>query len=335
MVIPALGAATRSASFTSFPSSWVPLVRAIAWPAVVLILVGLLVVTKTGRRMLTSVTGRVRGVKVGSVEVDLTPEGAGRAKATLDETFSGFRSAINSEFDRAVYTYGIDRRLQTLLERILQPDLDRYWRAQGTESRSFRSTIHVPDLLFDGALYQLLDYYPSGGGGGRAFGIRFGAIGIAWRLGKDRYTGEAPTNSEQLIQDWGMTQQEASGNRGGGRQSFACIVLRHGGNRMAQLPPASTRSTRLLERLLRVRQTQAAVERPVGSDISEDVGEQVALLYLDAEDANAFGPPTGGAGLPHMLERLKSAATESGLVADLADMGRHLRERGPSVRIFQ
>jgi hypothetical protein len=341
---PAAIAATAAGghSASALANGVVPLIKATAWPLIVLLLILILAFTKRGRGIINSLSSRVSGVKLGPFQVDLTQEAAGRAKITLDDTFSTFRKAINSEFDRAVYAYGIDARLQSVLESVFQTELDQYWKTKKSETEywkknehapPYRCTIHVLDLLFDGALYQLLDYYPSGRGRGRAFSIRFGAIGTAWRLGRHIYDGEVSTEAERLIKEWGMTRREATGERGRNRRSFACIVLRDGGAREEQPLEPTNFFGRYRQRQSRIRRSKRIIERRAMDDT---LGDQVGLLYLDCEQENAFDLPAGAASfsLSPMLEQLRQAAVGSGLVADLADMGRNLRERGPALRLF-
>lgn len=94
---------------------------------------------------------------------------------------------------------------------------------------NFRSTIYVKDLLFSGALVQLLDYYPaSPGNRGRTFSVRFGIIGRAWRLQESLIASSVPTTPGELISEWGMTHDQAF-VQGLGRKSFACILLKDDG----------------------------------------------------------------------------------------------------------
>jgi hypothetical protein len=67
----------------------------------------------------------------------------------------------------------------------------------------------VRGTLFAETFYQLLPYYPRGGGGGRSWSIRFGIVGKAWRRGTSTGEGDLQTSSEDLIDAWGMTREEA------------------------------------------------------------------------------------------------------------------------------
>jgi hypothetical protein len=292
----------------AFPSWVTPLVRATIWPVVVLLLVLPFVVTRRGRLMLSALASRVKGVKAFGVEVDLSEQAAVQAKASLEDIFASYRARIKTEFDRKVYAYRITNTLENILERVFIPELKTYWKRRTRKGRPprFRCTIHVPDLLFDGALYQLVDYYPSGGGRGRAYSDRYGIIGVSWRLRRDRYQGTVSKESDDLVLLWAMTRQEATA-AGHGRQSFACILLEE--------------------------RSQVAGSTNTG-------GGPVGILYLDSEVENAFGeeiPGPGGASkypLTEMLEMLKDATETSGLASNLAKLGNELRQKGPAVKVY-
>jgi len=94
----------------------------------------------------------------------------------------------------------------------------------------YRCTIHVPDLLFAETFYQLLDYIPRQSGPetkGRTWSFRFGFIGKLWRSDKQTDIWEdVPTSVQDLIDNWGMTKEEAE-NAGKGRKSFLGVMLEH------------------------------------------------------------------------------------------------------------
>ena len=53
----------------------------------------------------------------------------------------------------------VDRLLENVVQTAILPHLT------DEAKRSYRVTIHIPDVLFEDALYQLLDYYPAARGG--------------------------------------------------------------------------------------------------------------------------------------------------------------------------
>jgi hypothetical protein len=90
--------------------------------------------------------------------------------------------------------------------------------------KTFRSTIYVPDLVFEEARYQLLDYYPKGKGKGRIIPRRYGLVGRAFRAEGSLTQNAVPGDVQQLVIDWGMTRDEAA--RKNTRHSFSCVLLK-------------------------------------------------------------------------------------------------------------
>ena len=69
-------------------------------------------------------------------------------------------------------------------------------------------------MLFKDSFYQLTDYLPrkspgSQGTHGRAWSVRRGIVGLAWRLEENRSESTVPNNVKELIQNWGMLKEEA------------------------------------------------------------------------------------------------------------------------------
>ncbi len=81
----------------------------------------------------------------------------------------------------------------------------------------------VPDILFEDALYCLLDYYPKGKARGRVFSIRFGIIGKSWRSETTELRSSVSGDRENLIMQWGMTSDEADQQQ---PQALLCYILR-------------------------------------------------------------------------------------------------------------
>jgi hypothetical protein len=199
----------------SLAANWVDFAVALVWPLFVILFI-LLLLTGPGRRFFGPLLGRLTSFKAGGFEFSLTTEGATAARVEIEDTFQTYRTTIRREYDRQVRIYSVAERHGRVMEDL--PALVR--------DTDVRGTIHVPDLLFADTMYQLLDYYPTGGGGGRAFPIRRGILGLAWRTRADQVRGEVkPNEPEELVTKWGMTFKEAK-NAGRGRQSFLCVVLK-------------------------------------------------------------------------------------------------------------
>jgi hypothetical protein len=201
-------------------ADWVGALQALAWPLVIALAVVAIGLSPTARAFLARLASKVTNIQVGGVTIALSPEGATQAHETITDTFSRYRQAINARFDALARRYDVER----LLENVVQTSVLQHLTDQA--KRSYRVTLHVPDVLFDDALYQLIDYYPSGSGRGRAFSTRVGIIGRAWRRNLSQVEPNVSTNSADLIDEWAMTHREAA-DLGKGRQSFLCALLRN------------------------------------------------------------------------------------------------------------
>lgn len=212
-------AATPPSATTDTFTELTNLVGVLAWPVAVVAILAVVAATPGGRRLVGALAGRVSKVSAFGVDVQLTAQAAIEAKATIEGTFAEYGAKVRVEFNRQVAIHSLDARHRTLVKDFL-------WDSLSEEVRKdFRCTIHVPDVLFAEAVYQLLDYFPRGAGSGRTFSDRFGIVGACVRAEADQYRPKVPTDAAKLIVDWGMTSQEAAA-AGQERQSFACFVIR-------------------------------------------------------------------------------------------------------------
>ena len=195
---------------------WFVLMQVLIWPVVLLFLALLLYATGNVRSALQAAASRPDRYHVSWTRPN---QGNRQEIESLQRTITHHRSKINLLLDRFVHLHELDAKRQQVMEDYVLPILNE------DVKEDLRCTVHVPDALFAGAQYQLLDYYPHGGGGGRAKSFRFGIIGKAWRTGEHQIEGQVPYDPDYLVTFWGMTRREADVT-GRGRHSFACIVLR-------------------------------------------------------------------------------------------------------------
>jgi hypothetical protein len=196
----------------------------IAFPLIILIIFFYLIVSKKAPIRLQRLFSPFKTVKLFNSEFVLADE----IKLNMEETFRTYRNKTINEFDLWVQQNNIEDRLRKVSLNVFKK-LEEILAKSSSEIRSLgvRATIHVPDTLFSESLYQLVDYFPDGAGRGRVWSSRFGIIGKAWRTGKRQINGEVTTDTEKLIEKWGMTIQEAE-RAGSGRQTFLCVPLAFG-----------------------------------------------------------------------------------------------------------
>ena len=196
---------------------WVSALRPLFWPTIVAVLLGCLVATGELKNMV----GRLRKVSGAGLDFEFSEDGAPKTRQTFEESFATIRRQLRREFDRLARIHNLAEKRQTVVRETLAPLL---LGLHPGASPSYRCTVHVPDPLFQDHLYQLLDYYPDGGGRGRSFSIRVGLIGLVWRAGRSLESQDLVDEAE-LIGKWGMTAAEADASRASGRRSFIGVLL--------------------------------------------------------------------------------------------------------------
>jgi hypothetical protein len=195
---------------------------AIVWPLVLLALFVYLVRSPDAPRRLRSLLGGFKSVKLGIAEVVLND--SEQAKATTEDAFAGLRLQAKLHFDLWVQRTNLRQKLEEVVEAVKASVKD----GTGEEmDPSTRCTLHVEDIVFADTLYQLLDYFPTTPiqGRGRVFSVRFGIIGRAWRLKESQTQGQVVTKARDLIEQWGMTSEEAK-SAASSRKSFLCVLLK-------------------------------------------------------------------------------------------------------------
>jgi hypothetical protein len=186
----------------------------LTWPLVGLLL--LFLVFKYPDRLHT-ILGRVRSIRLFSSEVVLSEQ----TTSAAEETFESLRKQAKQRYSLASNKVRLDHTFLEMMNQHIRPLLAPVL----NNDSSLRSTIYIPDILFQKHLAQVVDYWPRGGGRGRAYPVYFGMIGKAWRLRESRIEGHVTTDVKNLVLEWGMTQEEAVA-KGKDRESFAAVVLK-------------------------------------------------------------------------------------------------------------
>jgi len=202
--------------------AWASVLEAWAWPFVTLVAVTAVLfwitMSTAARPILTVMFGRVRKISAFGVEFDLTQAAAVQTRTNVEAGFDELRTKLKRQFDALIDGEGLNNKLLDMAENVVRRHLT------PEAQRSFRCTIHIQDVLFEDALYQLTDYYPLGGGRGRTLSIRFGMIGRCARRSLPDIQTDVTTNASKLVESWAMTTAEAA-VVGRDRQSFAAVPL--------------------------------------------------------------------------------------------------------------
>jgi len=187
----------------------------VSWPVVLTLLILYLALSRFAPYKLARILKPFRSLKLFGTEFVLSEEVGTDAEQAIEI----YRKKVKRQFDTLAETYDIRAKLEDVIDQVRKV-IDRR-----KPIKDLRVTLHVPDILFADTLYQLVDYYPRGGGRGRTFSSRFGIIGLCWRARENQIQGAVPTDSQDLVRQWGMTHEEAVAS-GGGRQSFLALLLR-------------------------------------------------------------------------------------------------------------
>jgi hypothetical protein len=125
-------------------------------------------------------TRLVKKITAGGVEIEINSETLELVQRQLHGTFEELITGAADEYERIAEIQDVP----TLLKNAIVANLP-----QGV--KGLRGTIHVNDVIFPDYLYQLVDYYPAGGGAHRRFSQRYGIIGRSWRSKTSHGTGDA------------------------------------------------------------------------------------------------------------------------------------------------
>lgn len=198
------------------------LVAALVWPALILVVIAIILWTRRGRFIGREMAGRVGSIDAfGIVGLSLDAENRSRIKTGIEALIDDYREEATSRFSYWVMRYDIQRKLASLGHDHILPALT------DAAQTKFRCTIYVPDLVFEEGIVQLTDYYPEfKKGAGRVIGKRFGHVGRAFRAGESRTDSDVTTIESKLVDEFGMTPDEAKPRSDGeARQSFSCVML--------------------------------------------------------------------------------------------------------------
>jgi len=269
----------------------------LSWPLLVALLVAYLVFSRFAPYRIARVLRPFRSVKLFGAEFQLSEE----VGADAEQAIEILRKQAKRQIDVLVETYAVRAKLEAVVH-----DVQEALRVRGT-FKDLRFTLHTPDILFADTLYQLVDYYPRGGGRGRTFSFRFGIIGLAWRARRSFVRGEVPTDPEKLVRRWGMSNEEAVAS-GGGRQSFAAILL----NDNEETPIA-------------IFYMDTSEKHAFGADNAEESDEQTTDPKTRAE--REFRD--------NLIKLVLEVCKQKGLIASLAKIGDSLSDRRPSIHIHE
>jgi hypothetical protein len=213
------------------------------WPAVILVVLGILVFNRGIRRKFFQFMRaiRLKGLKLGVAEFDL--EDAREDVKTLfasDVTtvLRSYSATLNDVADGLVDRFNLIQTIGAYYDAI-KPYIKDF------PPSDFRLTIYIQDPLYRDYLYQLVGYYPGGGGKGRRFSVRYGIIGrcyrthVSFRIGRllpkgdQAEVGAHQDSLDAIASTWGLSIEEAIHVKK--RPSYVAIPLERNNQTMGVL----------------------------------------------------------------------------------------------------
>jgi hypothetical protein len=132
---------------------WSRLIERLAWPLTLLAAMAFVAYNARLGRIFGFGTRLVKKIAAGGVEIEINSETIELVQRQLHGTFEELISGAADEYERIAEIQDVP----TLLKNAIIANLP-----QSIEG--LRGTIHVNDVIFPDYLYQLVDYYPAGGG---------------------------------------------------------------------------------------------------------------------------------------------------------------------------
>ena len=205
--------------------SYIDFADVVIWPLTILSTVVLVTLSTNVFKHLPSLISRFSGIKAAGYEISFSSEGAKRLSDDLITDIQGYAENAKREYDRHSEIHKIKPKLGDCAKALSKATQLCGVSDSGFKNGDWRATIYIQDVVFSDALYQLINYYPNGHGGGRRYSVRFGAIGLAWRSGQlEIWNGSTTTEDvSELVKKWGMHRAEAESAQA--RELAICVPL--------------------------------------------------------------------------------------------------------------
>ncbi|WP_347839002.1 hypothetical protein [uncultured Draconibacterium sp.] len=197
-----------------------------SWQFVVIYTIVALVYFNTSISDFYGLFGKVKSINILGNSIEFGEE----AKVNTEFSIKQYRKRIKEMFSYQIQKEQLNDKIRYVVDelrtQLIQTKNDGKSDEEKIPNANIRCTIHIKDILFQETLYQLLDYYPitKSGGSGRIKSIRFGIIGLAWRMEESKIRGNIDNSQNQLIRDWGLDKSESTSDSN--TKSFAAIVLK-------------------------------------------------------------------------------------------------------------
>ena len=199
----------------------------LGWPLALLLIIWSLFKSPGVPRRMKELVSNFKTLEVAGFKLERADE----VRANVEDNIADYRQQVKDLYDQVITKKNLVQKVTRLFgpnSKILE-EINKARKSVDPNAlvlRDYRCTIHVPDLLFADTFYQLLDYVPAQPNQvtrGRTWSYRFGFIGRTWRTEKSTIAGVS-ANIDDLIDEWGMTRDEANGAQD--RKSFLGILIK-------------------------------------------------------------------------------------------------------------
>lgn len=267
-------------------AAWTALLSAWAWPLCALAGLAMLLRAPAVKLLLERLPRHVTQINVAGMEFKLSA-GAQAAMADLEKLIG----QVPETYRDWIAASNVSSQFQLLVARLkthMTTDSPAFGeRLQEQDYNRLRLTLHVPDVILEHSLRQLVDYAGSDRGkAGRVFSMRIGIIGKAWRMEQSQFVSHNTYNEDQLVEIWGMTRPEARDTSRPRRQHLAVLIRSPQGLPLGLLYSDSEEPTALFDPTRMRGHTEAQMFSNLAQaiqDISDACGLTASLVELDTQ----------------------------------------------------
>ena len=258
----------------------------VPWPLTILVALWIVARSESASWLILGIFSSLRRIKLFGAEIELTEQSKRKiqiATSEIDSALRDYKDRVDNELKRIVAKHQIERMLSLFIESETVKSFIQ-------NRNSFRCTIHIPDPIRYGQLYQLVDYCPQGSGRTRAFSIRYGIIGRVWRTEKielenDLLPQKTPQRTheeeiEEVMSTWGMNWREAESALT--HRSYCCFPLTEGSTKLGLLYMDATDRGAFADE--RKNEVAAKAESDIAPIVAKVLGDSATIaLQLDLD----------------------------------------------------
>lgn len=180
-------------------------------PITVIIFSCLVIASERLRYFIVDIFRNFRQISIFGFSIDASPDSAKKLDQRVALQISLFRNEINLFISREVKRFNIYKNLKKLFNEEILLHCKNIHEEFRSEDWGVRATIHMKDPVSLDNFVQICDYFPPTGGRSsfRRRSLRFGVIGLSWRMEKSIYIKSVDVDDkDEYIVRWGAFDAE-------------------------------------------------------------------------------------------------------------------------------